>query len=290
MNKIKEDIIVSLTTWKPRIQNLPIVLDSIYAQTIQPNKVVLNLGFEEVIPENIQTYIDNHQIEVNYVLDTKVYKKFLPTLLKYPNACVINIDDDCIYPNTMIADFMDLHVQFPQYPISGNHVVYNGLQCHCGCASMTKLSYFGDWLNRIDEELMNKCPSSDIVFTYLAVLNGHPYIHTKREYFTNVVQNSLGNNSYSEQIIQQQGDGVVNSYRYLQERFGNYQNVMNYYVGEGYMADFLIDIIQEMQKNVDRKITEAIECAEQKVRLSYAYRLGKFILNPFKKIKQLFKL
>ena len=137
LNKTREEIIVSLTTWKPRIHNIPVVLESIYAQTIQPDKVVLNIAFDEVIPENIQKYIDIHQIEVNYVPDTKVYKKFLPTLLKYPRACVINIDDDCIYPETMLEDFMDLHAQYPQYPISGNHLIHDGMQCHCGCASMT---------------------------------------------------------------------------------------------------------------------------------------------------------
>ena len=277
---MKETVIISLTTWRKRIGNIPVVLDSIYTQTMLPDKVVLNLAYGEEIPEEVAAYAEKHGIEVYYTEDTKVYKKFIPTLKRYPEACVINIDDDCIYPDTMVADFMELHAQYPQFPISGNHLIYDGIHCHCGNASLTKVEYFGRWLDKIDADLMQHCTSSDIVFSYLAARNERPYIHTKNEYFTNVMQDNLGKNEgYTNNTIKE--DGVDKSYAYLVERFGKVPNPMKYYVGDGYMAEFLEEIIQSLQHEMEAQLVEARAQGEEKVRASKAYRFGKAIMKPF---------
>lgn len=278
----EEKVIVSLTTWSKRIHNLPIVLDSIYAQTYTPDKVVLNLAYNEVIPGDVGAYLKEHNVEIYYTEDTKVYKKFLPTLKRYPEACVINIDDDCVFPETMIEEFMSLHEQYPQYPISGNHEVLDGLQCHCGNASLTKEEYFGEWLNTIDSELMQHCPSSDIVFTYLAVKNGHPYIHTRAEYFTNVMQDHLGkNDGYSNNTIK--SNGIENTYLYLVNRFGRCENPMIKYVGDEYIA-MMIETI--WRNEVMIAVEEKSEQIERKYQSSKAYRLGKLLLSPFRWMKR----
>ena len=129
---MQERIIITMTTYNKRIGNIPTVLDTIYAQTVIPDLVVINLAYEEVVPDKVQNYINAHNIEVNRVPDTKVYKKIVPTLKKYPNDCVINIDDDKLYPPEMIADFMDIHKKHPYNPISGNRQVFAGRQCHHG--------------------------------------------------------------------------------------------------------------------------------------------------------------
>ena len=63
--------IITLTSWKKRLCNIPKVLDSIYKQTIPCDKVVLNLSIEEFpekeknIPENVLKYINQeHQFEL----------------------------------------------------------------------------------------------------------------------------------------------------------------------------------------------------------------------------------
>ena len=129
---MQERIIVTMTTYNKRIGNIPTVLDTIFKQTIHPDIVVINLAYEEIIPDKVQIYMETHNIEVNRVPDTKVYKKIVPTLKKYPDDCVINIDDDKLYPPEMIADFMDIHKKYPNNPISGNRQVFGGRQCHHG--------------------------------------------------------------------------------------------------------------------------------------------------------------
>ena len=54
----KERIIVSLTTYSKRIGNIPTVLETIFNQTQKPDLVVLNLAFNESIPDDVQNYIE----------------------------------------------------------------------------------------------------------------------------------------------------------------------------------------------------------------------------------------
>ncbi len=282
---MQEEIIVSMTTWKPRMHNIPIVLDTIYAQTVQPDKVVVNLAYDEVIPEDVLYYINEHLIEVNYVPNTKVYKKFLPTLLKYPDACVINIDDDCIFPPNMIEDFMVIHKKYPQFPISGNKVVLFGLQCHCGNASLTKYEHLGDSLKAIDEDLMQNCTSSDIVYTYLAAKNNHPYICSEGTYFDNVMQGFLEHSPYTRQVIEVD-NGIIKSFQYLVKRFGELPIQLHNYVQDEYLATLI-------ERQIHITLQDAIDnqriISERQIRRTRAYRLGKFLLNPFLFIRNLLK-
>ena len=181
-----EELLVSLTTWKPRMGNIPAVLDTIFGQTLPPDRVVLNLAHEEEIPAPVQAYLDAHPVEVNRVENLGVYKKLIPTLRKYPEALVVSIDDDWLYPKGMLADFMRVHRRYPDRPVSGNHVRLFHTFFHCGCASLTRRSFFGAWLDQIDRELMAHCESDDAVYTYFLKRNGYLYAHTRHRYFENM--------------------------------------------------------------------------------------------------------
>lgn len=183
-----KQLIVSLTSWRKRIGNLPRVLDSIWAQTEQPDMVVLNLAEEEFpkksIPDVLVEYIASHdRLCVNWVKeDTRVWKKFLPTFALYPDALVIPIDDDFIYPPTMIADFMQAHDKYPDRPISGNRFWYKGIKCHCGCASLVQAHFFAGWEQYVTPAFRAACPSSDLFYTYLAAANGYFYAESDADY------------------------------------------------------------------------------------------------------------
>ena len=185
---MKEHLVVSLTTWKKRIGNIPAVLDTIFAQTVQPDAVVLNLSEEEfsleTIPTSVLDYIKAHStIEVNWVKhDTRVWKKFLPTLKLYPESLILPIDDDILYPPTMIEDFMDVHAKYPDSPISGNHYSYKGLKCHCGCASLIQAKHMEGWKDFYKHAFRIACPSSDIFYSKLAANNGYFYVQTRSDY------------------------------------------------------------------------------------------------------------
>ena len=189
----ERQLIVSLTSWSKRIGNLPRVLDCIWEQTVQPDMIVLNLAEEEfpnkTIPATLSEYIIAHdKLRVNWVREnTRVWKKFLPTLSLYPDALILPIDDDILYPPTMIADFMQAHAKHPDRPISGNHVVYSGIKAHCGCASLVQAKFFAGWEQYVTPAFRNACPSSDLFYTYLAAKNGYFYAETETDYMKSAI-------------------------------------------------------------------------------------------------------
>lgn len=184
---MNERVIISLTTWGERIGNIPRVLNSIFAQTKQPHAIVLNIADDVQIPADVASYIDSHKsIIVNRVEDTKVWKKFIPTFSLFPNDCIICIDDDFVYPQGMIEDFMRVHKNYPNNPISGNRVKWFSLDCHCGCASLVMYKWFKPILRYIDDDVMANCKSSDYTYTYLLASIGIKYVHTGSLYFKNM--------------------------------------------------------------------------------------------------------
>ncbi len=274
----KDQIIVTLTSYKTRLSNLPTVLDTIFAQTLPPDKVVLNLAYDEVLPNEVSNYLDLHNVEIYRVADTKVYKKIIPTLKRYPNNIVICIDDDFLYPKGMIQEFVAMHDANPNNPIGGSHWPYKGLMVpHCGCASLTKSEFLGDFISKIDDDLILHCPCSDIVYAYLSVLNGHPYICTQNEYFLNM-QSYNETKGYSEVIAS--ADGHQSTFNYLRERFGELPEFFSTYVGDNALSYTLHVMMANEMENRVQQTTDSIH----KTR---AYRLGKALLLPLQLLKGL---
>jgi hypothetical protein len=98
-----EKAIISLTSWKARINTVSKTLYSLLKQC--PGfHIVLVLSEEEFpkmmdeLPENLKLFVDNELIEVLWVYKNyKSFKKVLFTMDKYRDVPVISADDDCIY-------------------------------------------------------------------------------------------------------------------------------------------------------------------------------------------------
>lgn len=98
-----EKAIISLTSWKARINTVSKTLFSLLKQC--PGfHIVLVLSEEEFpnmideLPENLKLFVDNELIELMFVYKNyKSFKKILFTMDKYRDVPVISADDDCIY-------------------------------------------------------------------------------------------------------------------------------------------------------------------------------------------------
>ncbi|WQJ53288.1 MAG: hypothetical protein [Wendovervirus sonii] len=205
-NNKKELIIVTFTTWQERINNIPHIIDCILANTMQPNKICINLSIQDFpnkeldFPEQLQEYIKKYNIiEINWLSNnTKTWKKLIPTLCKYKDDIVISIDDDWEYPKDMIKTLYDDFCKYnKKYPISGNHERYFGMNCHCGCCSLTKYNLLNakGQFDYLSDECM-KAGSDDIFYSYCAYINGNEYKRSSKMYFTNMTPYQA-NNSYS---------------------------------------------------------------------------------------------
>ena len=51
-------IVVSIFTRRERIGNQPAILDTIYSQTMPPDKVVLNLAYDKQMSDIVQEYLE----------------------------------------------------------------------------------------------------------------------------------------------------------------------------------------------------------------------------------------
>jgi len=118
LNTQKRDLslIVSFTTIPSRIDKAIYVADSMLSQTVRPDKVLLYLAEDEFPDKNLPGEYANlmrRGLEINYVENLKPHKKYYFTLRDYPDAILITVDDDIIYPLNLIEALYDSYKKFP---------------------------------------------------------------------------------------------------------------------------------------------------------------------------------
>ena len=189
----EEKIIISMTSWVKRINNVPLVIDSILKNTVQPDKIVLNLSIEEFpnlendLPDVVVKLEDDGVLEIGWQKgNTKAFKKIIPTMQKYPNDVIISIDDDFIYPIDFIQRFIKIHEKYPDSPLSGNTVGLFGAKMHCGCASLVKSKFYGKYIEILFDENVAHIGTDDVFYTICAALSGYYYKYVGKEFFYNM--------------------------------------------------------------------------------------------------------
>ena len=108
-----EKAVISLTSWKARINTVSKTLFSLIQQC--PGfHIVLVLSEEEFpkmceeLPENLMLFVENEMIELLWVYrNYKSFKKVLFTMDKYRDVPVISADDDCIYTCNYAQELYD---------------------------------------------------------------------------------------------------------------------------------------------------------------------------------------
>lgn len=119
LNKEKREIpiIVSLTTFPARFDHIDLCLKSILLQNEKPDRIIVWLGSdatEEEIHLKLSKYEKYgiefvHDKENNY----KSHKKYIYAFEKYPEAMIITLDDDIIYPKDVISSLLRKHQEYP---------------------------------------------------------------------------------------------------------------------------------------------------------------------------------
>ncbi|KFI84418.1 putative sugar transferase [Bifidobacterium reuteri DSM 23975] len=120
----KQRIIVSLTSYPPRIATIHESIRSILAQKMLPDKVVLWLyegdfpNREKDLPATL-THLLAHDVQIRWVTeDLKPHKKYYWALQEFTHDLVITFDDDMIYPNTYISELVAAHQTHPEAVVS----------------------------------------------------------------------------------------------------------------------------------------------------------------------------
>lgn len=113
----KKKIIVSLTTFPARIDIVPLVIESIFLQSVQPDKVILWLAesqfsSEKKLPSKLLEQKERG-LEIKFCEDLKPHKKYFYTLKNYPDDIIITLDDDVFYPPFLLKTLYDLYQDHP---------------------------------------------------------------------------------------------------------------------------------------------------------------------------------
>lgn len=111
-----EEVIVSLTSFGKRINEVYLAIESIMQGTLKPNRIVLWLAENEfggrVLPQTLQRQ-QKRGLQIEFCDDIKSYKKIIPTIEKYPEACVVTIDDDVMYEFDLLENLIRAHQDNP---------------------------------------------------------------------------------------------------------------------------------------------------------------------------------
>ncbi|MBU3207627.1 glycosyltransferase family 2 protein [Clostridium algidicarnis] len=115
---IKEPkVIVSLTSFPPRMNMIWMVLESLLRQTRKPDKIILWLADSQIKSkddiDNRVLKMYDRGLEIRFCEDLKSHKKYYYTMKYFKEDIVITVDDDLFYPENMIEKMLDKHYQYP---------------------------------------------------------------------------------------------------------------------------------------------------------------------------------
>lgn len=109
-------IIVSLTTIPKRIKCVTYAIKSMMIQSVKADKIILWLDKERFNDEILSRELKELKslgLEVEYVEDVGPHTKYLYVMQYYPNDFVVTIDDDIMYPITLIENLWKANLLYP---------------------------------------------------------------------------------------------------------------------------------------------------------------------------------
>lgn len=115
----KQELIVSLTSYPARINELHACIFSLLEQSCKADRVILYLAktqFPNLDADLPQQLLDLKKLGLTiswYDEDIRSYKKLIPTLQQYPEAVIITADDDFYYPKDYIKTLYEAYLQDP---------------------------------------------------------------------------------------------------------------------------------------------------------------------------------
>jgi hypothetical protein len=113
-----QKLVVSLTTFPERIENVWLVIESLLAQSHKPDAILLWLSSGEFdgkvsLPKKLMLQ-EERGLQIRFCEDNLLpHKKYFYTMQEYPEANVVTVDDDVIYHPTLVEKLMECHRLYP---------------------------------------------------------------------------------------------------------------------------------------------------------------------------------
>ena len=114
------DVVISLTSFPPRMRNLWMVIDMLMRQHHRPAQIYLCLYEQEfpdhVLPASLQPYLSRGLSVLWYPVNLKPHLKYRPVFEQERAALsrlVVTVDDDIFYAPDLLERLLALHTQYP---------------------------------------------------------------------------------------------------------------------------------------------------------------------------------
>lgn len=117
-NGRKDKIIVSLTSFPPRLPKLHLVIECILRQSIKPDEIILYLTEEQVgsidnLPRKLLD-LRERGLQIKLCPDKiRSHTKYFYAIKENPNDIVITVDDDLFYRTDLIESHLAAHKKHP---------------------------------------------------------------------------------------------------------------------------------------------------------------------------------
>ena len=226
-------IIISITSYPPRVFNIEKMLDSVFSQSLLPDKVVLYLVESDFINHEIPCFFEKYYgkgLEIHWCKENyKVHTKYFFAFQEFPNDLIITLDDDIVYSDTTVEELVSGYKLYPDCVIArrGHCILldernkikpYNDWYwLGGGLEGVAAHSMFATGVGGVlyQARLLNKKIRTNIEFQKVSAYNDDiwlKYIEICSEYKVVIIKSSLNSD-------------VVDS---NEEKFGlNQQNVLN---------------------------------------------------------------
>jgi hypothetical protein len=175
-------IVVSITSWVKRIGYVKKVIESIMDNSINPDRVYLNLSkieFGDIeLPKDLVTYFESDErLIINWVdgENTKTMKKVFP-ILQYldDEDIIITADDDILFPKDLIESrIRDFNNFGGKYSITSNKCaigVFNNMNVASAISLYTK-KMLKHWDEYVNSDII-KTYNDDRTYAYILWLSG----------------------------------------------------------------------------------------------------------------------
>ncbi|MFG6665849.1 glycosyltransferase [Halomonas sp. HNIBRBA4712] len=101
-------LVVSLTSYKARFDNLHLTLRSLLLQDVSPDLLILWIAEEDksALPQSVRL-LEQYGLKIRFCEDIRSYKKIIPTLREYSDSFIVTADDDIYYENKWLEELVN---------------------------------------------------------------------------------------------------------------------------------------------------------------------------------------
>lgn len=131
-NKKPHHIVVSLTSFNRRINDLHLCIESLFQQSIKADVIALWLSTKDFPDKELPELIKKQQkrgLQVFFIdEDIGPYKKYVYAFAHYPDSLIITVDDDTLYPPDTIDSLYRAYEKDPRhiYCLRGHMMTVKG--------------------------------------------------------------------------------------------------------------------------------------------------------------------